>query len=204
MNAEDKKWYEEAWNVVRVAKRKAKSMSPEDLVVYKQETARELDAIFAETTLREEIAKDRVKRAGKKEESELKKKYKALQEEVEKLEAENSAILELEQSRSPHIITPSTSLGNSEAIAMGILSDWHIEENVRPESVNGKNAYDTDRAKKRADRCFQKLVNLTRKEQQDVTINHMIVGLLGDFISGNIHEELLENCEYHPHQASHV
>ena len=61
MNAEDKKWYEEAWNVVRVAKRKAKSMSPEDLVVYKQETARELDAIFAETTLREEIAKDRVK-----------------------------------------------------------------------------------------------------------------------------------------------
>lgn len=201
MNGENKLWYEEASEVVRAAKRKAKKMTPEQLIVLKQETYAVLKRIFDERTLREEIAEDRVKRRDKKEESDLKKKYKGLQEQVERLELENEAILEIGKDQRSHIIVPSTSLGNSEATAMVILSDWHVEEKVRPETVNGKNFFNLERAKKRADRTFQKAVSLTRKEQQDVTINNMVVALLGDFISGNIHEELLENCELPPMDA---
>jgi len=194
-------WYEQGLKLLQDARKKAKKMNPEELIVLKKETHEKLDFIFSERSLREEIAEDRNVRKAKAEESDLKKKYKALQEQVELLEKENVAIRMLENDHSPHIITPSTGLGVSEATAMAILSDWHVEELVRSETVNGKNSFNLERARKRADRCFQKIVSLTRKEQQDVTINNMVVGLLGDFISGNIHEELLENCQLRPMEA---
>jgi len=201
MNGELKKWYDEAWEILRSARRKAKSMTQEQLIVLKQETHEELDRIFTDRTLREEIAEDRVKRNQKKEDSDLKKKNKELHEQVERLEVENAAILALENDHHPHIIVPSTGLGESEATAMLVLSDWHVEELVRAESVNGKNNYTLKEAKKRSDKAFQKAVSLTKKEQQDVTIKHMVVALLGDFVSGNIHEELLENCQLRPMEA---
>ena len=196
-----KPWQDESWEIIRDARRKAKEMTQEQLVVLKKETYTELERVFLERTLREEIAEDRNNRRKKTEESDLKKKYKELQEQVESLEREIIATHKLEDDRSSHIILPSTSLGVSEATAVLVLSDWHVEETVRPETVNNKNYYNLDKAKKRADRVFQKAVSLTRKEQQDVTINHMVVGLLGDFISGNIHEELLENCSLRPMEA---
>ena len=194
-------WYEQAVKLLQSARKKAKKMSPEELIVLKKETHEELEHIFTERSLREEIAEDRNLRKTKAEESDLKKKYKALQEQVEMLEKENLAIRELQKDHNTHAITPNTGLGTSEATAMVILSDWHCEEMVRAETVNGKNFFNLDRARKRADRCFQKIVSLTRKEQQDVTINNMVIGLLGDFISGNIHEELLENCQLRPMEA---
>ncbi|MFA5831250.1 MAG: hypothetical protein WC878_05465 [Candidatus Paceibacterota bacterium] len=195
-------WYEQGLKLLQDARKKAKKMSsPEELIVLKKETHEELDHIFSERTLREEIAEDRNVRKAKAEESDLKKKYKALQEQVELLEKENAVMRKLDENHSTHVIVPSNSLGVSEATAMAILSDWHCEELVRAETVNGKNFFNLERAKKRADRCFQKIVSLTRKEQQDVTINNMVIGLLGDFISGNIHEELLENCQLRPMEA---
>jgi len=194
-------WYEQGVKLLQYARKKAKKMSPEELIVLKKETHEELNRIFFERSLREEIAEDRNTRKTKVEESDLKKKYKALQEQVELLEKENIAMRELQKNHSTHVIIPNTGLGISEATAVVILSDWHCEEMVRSETVNGKNLFNLERAKKRADRCFQKIVSLTKKEQQDVTINNMVIGLLGDFISGNIHEELLENCQLRPMEA---
>jgi len=201
MNVELKLWYDEAWEITRAAKRKAKKMSQEQLIVLKKQTHASLEQIFLDRTLREEIAEDRVKRAVKKEDSELKKKYKELQDYVDRLETENAAIIEIENDHRTHIIVPTQGLHESEATAIAVASDWHIEEEVRQGKAIRNNRYNLAVAKKRADRFFQKIVSLTRKEQQDVVINNLVLALLGDFISGNIHEELLENCSLRPMEA---
>lgn len=199
--SEKKLWYDEAWEIIRVARRKARNLSPEEILGLKKETHKEIERIFSERTPHEEISEDRVKRTAKREDTELKKKYELLLKQIEKLETENTAILGIVQDNRPHIIYPTKSLGTSEATAIAVASDWHIEEEVRPESVNNKNRYTLEIAKKRADKFFQKIVSLTRKEQQDVTINNLVLALLGDFTSGNIHPELLAICSLPPTKA---
>lgn len=194
-------WYEQGVKLLQSARKKAKKMSQEELIVLKKETYEELKHIFSERSVLEEIAEDRNDRKTKAQESDLKKKYKALQEQVERLEVENAAILELEKDHRTHIIVPTLGLGDSEATAVAVASDWHIEEEVRQGKAIKNNRYNLNIAKKRADRFFQKIVSLTRKEQQDVTINNLVLALLGDFISGNIHEELLETCSCEPFEA---
>lgn len=79
-----------------------------------------------------------------------------------------------------------------------VASDWHVAERVTKESVDGSNEYGMRIAKKRADAFFANTVKLIKKESQDAKIHTMVLALLGDFISGNIHEELLEICEVPP------
>jgi len=88
-----------------------------------------------------------------------------------------------------------------EAVAFAIASDWHVEENVKPESVNGSNSYTMAIAKKRAEKFFQHTLQLIDKEQHAVKIDTLVLALLGDFFSGNIHEELMAACEVAPQDA---
>jgi hypothetical protein len=201
MEVKEKVWHEEIWEVMRDARKKAKKMSPEEVISLKKETEKEIRRIFSEQTPHEEISADRVGRAKKRENTEFKKKYELVLKQIERLEAEQTATLAIVQDHRTHIIHPTKSLGTSEATAIAIASDWHIEEEVRSESVNNKNKYTLDIAKKRADKFFQKIVSLTRKEQQDVTINNLVLALLGDFTSGNIHPELLAICSLPPAKA---
>jgi len=89
-----------------------------------------------------------------------------------------------------------------EAVAFAIASDWHVEENVKPETVDGTNEYTMRVAKQRAEKFFQSTLKLVQKEQQDATIDTLVLALIGDFISGNIHDELMESCEVPPVEAA--
>lgn len=197
----EKLWHDQVWEVIRDARKKVKKMSPEEVVGLKKETEKEIRRIFSERTAGEEISEDRVNRAKRREDTEYKKKYELVLRQIEQLEAEHTAVLEIKKDERPHIIYPIKGGGASEATAIAVASDWHIEEEVRSESVNRKNKYDLDIAKKRADKFFQKIISLTRKEQQDVTINNLVLALLGDFTSGNIHPELLAICSLPPAKA---
>lgn len=201
MDSKEKLWFDEVWEVIRDARRKAKKLSPEELIGLKKETEKVIQDIFSARTAMEEISEDRIRRIKKREDTEYKKKYELVLKQIEKLEADHIAILEIKKDERPHIIYPIKGGGASEAVAVAVASDWHIEEEVRFESVNGKNRYDLKEAKKRADKFFQKVISLTRKEQQDVTINTLVLALLGDFISGNIHPELLAICSLPPAKA---
>lgn len=73
-------------------------------------------------------------------------------------------------------------------------SDWHFGEKVRPDDVNGANAYDTDIARRRIDRLLASTC--------DICHNHgpgnypgIVIPLMGDFISGGLHPELLRTDE---------
>lgn len=89
-----------------------------------------------------------------------------------------------------------------DAVAFAIASDWHVEENVKPETVDGTNEYTMRIAKQRAEAFFRNTLKLVEKEQQDASIDTLVLALLGDFISSNIHDELMESCEVPPIEAA--
>lgn len=77
----------------------------------------------------------------------------------------------------------------SEAVAIMVASDWHIEEEVTSASVNGKNRFNLEIAEARSTLFFQNCLNLLKKEQQAAEIHTIVLALLGDFFTGYIHEE---------------
>lgn len=89
-----------------------------------------------------------------------------------------------------------------EATAFAILSDVHIEERVTLEITDGINEYTPEIAKQRLHFFFVNLLKLIKKERNAVTINNLVLGLLGDFITGYIHEELVESNYMSPTEAT--
>lgn len=132
--------------------------------------------------------------------TETDKKYKLMLEENELLRKELDIALASRDFKGS-TIEYKVSTGKSEAVAFAIASDFHLEEIVSPEKVNGLNEFNLQIAKKRAKEFFQNTVRLLEKEQKDVRIDTLVLALLGDFISSNIHDELLENCALRPAEA---
>ena len=85
--------------------------------------------------------------------------------------------------------------------AVVVLSDWHYEENIKPESVNGLNEFNTAIASRRIENCFKNTAKLLHLFRKGTRINDCILALLGDFITNNIHDELVEVNEKLPMEA---
>lgn len=120
--------------------------------------------------------------------------------EISRLRAEIDEYSTLRGVPDTYTIMPKRRNGG-ESVAFAIASDWHVEENVVPETVDGTNEYTMRIAKKRADNFFRNTLTLVQTEQQRTKVDTLVVALLGDFFSGNIHEELLESCEVRPADA---
>lgn len=87
---------------------------------------------------------------------------------------------------------PKPKKGKGEVTMVALLSDWHIEEHVTYESTNGRNEYNLELSKKRGEYYFTTLLKLIEIEQQSIPVNRLVIALLGDFFTGNIHEEAVE------------
>ena len=78
------------------------------------------------------------------------------------------------------------------------LSDTHIGEFVDLKQMAGLNTYDFDIFNNRLYGWANQLVTLAELRRNSVSIPELVVPLLGDMISGDIHEELshtnLDNC----------
>lgn len=130
-----------------------------------------------------------------------KKKLDFLMSENERLEKELHASLELKRNIHPKEIEYKVSTKDTEAVAVVLASDFHLEEKVDPRKVNGLNTYTLEVAEERVKQFFQNTVKLLKKEQHQTKIDTLILALLGDIISSNIHDELLENCQLRPIEA---
>jgi hypothetical protein len=97
---------------------------------------------------------------------------------------------------------PKTDNGKSPAVAVAILSDVHVEETVSLEMTNGLNEYNPEIAKERVNLFFTNLMKLVEKERVHSDINVLCLGLLGDFITGYIHEDLKESNSMSPTEAT--
>lgn len=126
------------------------------------------------------------------ERDEYKERYATLLKHVEQLELEKRVGQQLEEHLDTFYIQPTTGSRTSEATPVVVASDWHSEELVGPE-VGGLNIFNTEVFHARSTRFFQSTLRLLRLLNQDVTINTVVLALLGDFITNEIHGA--ENAE---------
>ena len=152
-------------------------------------------------TADEQIQIDKDKEEARKSKVTTDKKYHVVLSAVERLQAELEAVLEMKAGINSFEIPLKKSSGNTPVTAVVLASDWHIEEIVKSEKVNGLNEFNLSIAQKRIEEFFQHTLKLIEKEKQNAKIETLVLALLGDFISGNIHEELLENCSLRPIEA---
>lgn len=90
---------------------------------------------------------------------------------------------------------------DNEAAAMIILSDLHLEEKVDPRTVNGINEFNPEIAEKRLKNVFINALKLINIHSADIKIQNLVIFLIGDIISGTIHDELLESNYMSPTNA---
>lgn len=146
------------------------------------------------TTPEERVSIDRDKQRAQLELAEVKAKYTAALKTIEQHEAALGWVEELRAGVSrDYVITPREGSGTSEATPIILASDWHSEEIVKPSQVNGLNEFNPDIFEQRATKFWQSSLRLIQLLNQDVKINTVVLALLGDFITGQIHEA--ENAE---------
>ena len=126
----------------------------------------------------------------------LKRKLKEAEEQLKKNVAFNAIVGELKSAKlkPPQWVTPERSSSN-QAIACACLGDTHFDEVVDPEQIEGLNAYSREIALKRLQKYFRSVVELGRDYFSGVQIQGLSLNLLGDIVSGNIHEELQQTNE---------
>ena len=100
-----------------------------------------------------------------------------------------------------HSIKGSKSFNKSEATAILLASDWHYEENVKLSQTNGLNEFNRTIAKERIEKLFKVVAKLIEVHQKEYNIDNFVLALMGDFISGSIHDDLKEGNEIQPTQA---
>jgi hypothetical protein len=123
-------------------------------------------------------------------------------ERVVQLENQISQLLSV-RGKTPQITTIPVKLpsGQSEAVAVMVASDWHVEENVELSATSGKNEFNLTIADSRITSFFQGSFRLFDILAKESSIKTVILALLGDFITNTIHEDLQESNNLLPSDA---
>jgi len=88
-----------------------------------------------------------------------------------------------------------------ESAAVAVLSDWHVEEKVDPKTVSELNEFNLSVADKRIEKATKAILRLTDIERGGRDIPVLVLAILGDLMTGYIHEELREENELSPTQT---
>lgn len=92
--------------------------------------------------------------------------------------------------------------GKSKGVAIIVpATDWHVEEKISREATNGKNHFDLDEAISRIKRFYSKILELLDWQNHLAKVAEIWHPLLGDLMSGFIHEELMETNSLSPTEA---
>jgi len=123
------------------------------------------------------------------------KKIEARQE----LAAENQVLknVSLIESEPSVIPTPKKNL-EGELTAVAVVSDNHAFEVVKKEEVNGLNEHNAKICDARLTKLFQKIVQLVDIERQGATIKNLVVGLIGDHMTNQMHLDQVETNDGTP------
>lgn len=152
-------------------------------------------------TAEEQITFDRKEKSSSRDRQDERRKYLRLIDKMDALEKELSASYAIKNGIKPYSFEYKIGSKDSEATAVVLMSDFHIEEEVKPETINHLNKYTLDIARKRVSQLFQNTLKLVETQQHSVKIDTLVVALLGDIISSNIHEALLEINQLTPIEA---
>lgn len=101
-----------------------------------------------------------------------------------------------------HMKVPRYVNTGGQGVFCGVASDWHIEEDVSPESIPGyENLYNPEIAEARAKKFFQSYIFMLDAWRHVGKCDTAILAILGDIITGYIHEELMESNHLSPIRA---
>lgn len=133
----------------------------------------------------------------------VKTENKNLKEHMAELQSLNTLHEEFKQHLTPanKVTITASATEKSESTAVLLLSDWHYEENISSESVNGLNEFNTYIAGQRITNCFDNAVKLLKSFKKDTVITECVIGLLGDYITNSLHEDSSESNEKRPMEA---
>lgn len=85
--------------------------------------------------------------------------------------------------------------GQHVATPVLMLSDLHLDEVVNLQEMDGVNEYSRAIAEERLERVVNATVEVLRTYTAGLAFEGIVVGLLGDIITGAIHEELMKTNE---------
>ena len=88
------------------------------------------------------------------------------------------------------VVEPEESRPEGDAAAVVAWGDWHLEERIDPDTVDGMNVYDPDVFRRRHHAMLQNTVKLIASCRSVSNVDELVISLLGDFFSGYIHPEL--------------
>lgn len=159
--------------------------------------------ITAVESNKEGIYDDLMERKFKAKIKDLDKRYKNLLKKYEHLESKYDELLYVKENEKINSIKPKyKSKEKEEAVAVIQYSDWHVEETVEQEKVNGLNKFNIEIAENRIEKLVNNTLKLINKERNEVKINELVLHLGGDFIGGWIHDELEQMNVMSPIEAS--
>ena len=123
--------------------------------------------------------------------------WKKMYEQSSKNEARKDVVAEIIQDLVPafkavRVPKPSNRKGKSdtEQIVVAPLTDTHVGDFVKADQMIGLNQYDIDIFNKRLSGWSESVYNLVELRRNIAPVNKLIVPMLGDMISGDIHDEL--------------
>lgn len=116
------------------------------------------------------------------------KKYKLLQRQNEELQSQVDLIKQTREITTYHLNVRNTTSGAATAVVLA--SDFHHEELVRADSVSGLNEFNLEIAEERIQMFFVNVAKLVQLKQEAIKLDTLVLALLGDFITGAIHDEI--------------
>lgn len=134
--------------------------------------------------------------------SSLRKKYDVALKQIDAEKASRENLQALADIKAKRIDRKRGRHPRSEATAVLILSDWHVEEEVRPETCRNLNTFTLEVADRRIQQLVKRASMLIEHEKHLTGIRRIVVAALGDFITGHIHDDLVEVTQLAPLAAT--
>ena len=133
----------------------------------------------------------------------LKGRYKAALQQIDRERERADALVQLRGIKA--VGRPLTKIVKGrkhDATMVVLLSDWHVEERVDPDTVNGLNDFSLDVCEQRISELSERLAGLLEHERRLARIDRVVLWLGGDFISGHIHDDTAEMAQLAPLAAT--
>lgn len=161
-----------------------------------------VDRVMAADDLAAEVQADAEKLRHQSAQRRLQAKYRMALQEKDRAVLQAELLADLQQERERLKFERLAARKPSKSTAMLVLSDWHVEERVDPSTINGINEFNPTIASARIRRVFSKALELLDAFYSFTKTRELVVALLGDMITGYIHEELVQNNYMSPTEAT--
>ncbi len=150
----------------------------------------------------EKLDMDRRLREAKDAKKEAEEKFKESERENEMLQKRCDLLQGIEDGVVPDYKIPRYTSKDGQGIFVGVASDLHLEEDVDPGSIPGyDNEFNPDIARARMTKYFQSYVFMLDAWRHVGRCDTAVLAVLGDVITGYIHEELMESNHMSPSKA---